>query len=105
MYPHIRYGKKVITAIWDKKTCLWTVEAEDGSVATANVVISGTEDWSVATANVVISGKKDWSVATAAANVVISGTEQRCFQRKTSKPITVTVKNIGLITTITKWIS
>jgi len=41
VYPHIRYGKKVITAIWDKKTCLWTVEAEDGSVATANVVISG----------------------------------------------------------------
>ena len=42
VYPRIQYGKRVSAATWDKAACLWRVEATDGTVATANVLISGT---------------------------------------------------------------
>jgi len=41
VYPRIQYGKRVSAATWDKAACLWRVEATDGTVATANVLISG----------------------------------------------------------------
>jgi len=42
IYPHIQFNKKVVKVHWQEKESRYTVECEDGSSLTANVVVNGT---------------------------------------------------------------